>query len=54
VTEVSEAEIEPEAADAKANLLKTAAENIKEAMLIVLTIATQIIVHVLRMGGIGA
>ncbi|HEX2993565.1 MAG TPA: hypothetical protein VHP14_02005 [Anaerolineales bacterium] len=53
VSEVNEPEIEPEAVEMKANLLKKAAENIKEAMPAVLEITTQIVMHVLRIGSIG-
>lgn len=54
ITEVSAEQIEPEAIEMKANLLKKAAENIKEILPAVLSIATQIIVHALRMSGIGS
>ena len=52
VAEVNSPEIEPDAIKMKASLLKKAAENIKEVFPTVLSIATQIIAHVLRIGGV--
>lgn len=53
VEEIDVPQIEVEAVQAKANLLKKAAENINEAMPMVLTIATKIIEHAFRLSGIG-
>lgn len=50
VEEAVAPKLDKEAVEAKANLLKRAAENVKEAMPVVLTIATNLIAHLLRLG----
>jgi hypothetical protein len=53
ITEVSAPEVEKEAVESKASLLKRAAENISEALPVVLGISTRIIAYALQMAGVG-
>ncbi|MCB8978651.1 MAG: hypothetical protein H6657_14620 [Ardenticatenaceae bacterium] len=50
VDEASDEELDRDAIEAKANLLKKAAENVKEIMPIVASIATNLVVHILNLG----
>ena len=50
IEEASESQPDMEAIESKANLLKKAAENIAGVMPIVLTIATGIVAHILKLG----
>jgi ElaB/YqjD/DUF883 family membrane-anchored ribosome-binding protein len=50
VEEAAAAQPDKEAVEAKANLLKKAAENVAGAMPVVLTIAMSIIAHLLKLG----
>lgn len=51
VEEVSEDEVDPDIVEKKASRLKKAAEDIKEALPVVLGIATSIVAHALKMAG---
>lgn len=53
ITEASRPEVEKDAVEAKANLVKTAANNISEVLPVVLGITTRIVAYVLRMAGVG-
>ena len=50
VDEVSAKDVDKDAVNAKANLLTKAAENVKEVIPIVAKIATNIVLHILKMG----
>jgi len=52
VSEVSSGEIDKEAIESKANLLKEAAENIKDVLPTVVLIGASIVAQVLKMGGV--
>jgi len=51
VTEVSAEDVDKEGVEVKVNLLKKAAENVKDALPVVLGITTNIVAHVLKMAG---